>query len=88
MKQSDDEEAQARKLIPVNLYSGISGDAEDIAQACLDRQKSLLMRFRMEATEAAARGDTVTGERLDAQAIILGRYFYGRQPPYIKPTYG
>ena len=65
--------------IPANLYDGISGDAEDIAQARIDREQGLLASLRMAATEAESKGDFEAAKSLDREAIEIGRYFYGRK---------
>ena len=66
------------KLIPADLYDGISGDAVDIFESRLDREKALRSRFIMAATEAEASGDTEAAAKLDRDAILVRRYFYAR----------
>ena len=66
------------KLIPADLYDGISGDEYDIIEARFDREKTLRSTFVMAATEAEARGDTEAAAKLDRDAILLRRYFYAR----------
>jgi hypothetical protein len=66
------------KLIPADLYDGITGDKDDIFEARLDREKALWSTFVMAATEAEASGDTEAAAKLDRDAILLRKYFYGR----------
>jgi hypothetical protein len=66
------------KLIPADLYNGITGDAVDIFESRLDREKAVRSTFVMAATEAEASGDTETAAKLDRDAILIRRYFYAR----------
>jgi hypothetical protein len=66
------------KKIPADLYDGITGDAEAVAQARIDREQGLLASLRLAATDAESKGDFDTAESLDRDAIDFGRVFYGR----------
>jgi hypothetical protein len=66
------------KLIPPELYDGITGAPDDVIEARRDREKGLLSSLRMAATEAEARGDSETAAKLDRDAISVRRYFYDR----------
>jgi hypothetical protein len=66
------------KLIPAHLYDGITGDAVDIFESRLDREKALRSRFITASTEAEVRGDTETAAKLFRNAVLIRRYFYAR----------
>lgn len=73
------------KLIPANLYDGITGDEVVVYESRRDREKGLVSKYRLAGTEADARGDTETADKLDRVAIGLRRYFISRAGTILTP---